>query len=306
MVARQNQGFWFENLIDTMIESFTLSEGHTDKDDGFLDTVYLGSVPVSAKNTSRRQEICLGDMTRIINTDNSVLMFNGRHLTGQPEPEAVFVHYLEGGFAPLFKDKIEDAKKVVEDLRKYMSDANHERRCIDEENVRESKKDSSITYYSPQFDSRWRTRLKGYKRDYFDLYDGMKNISIHPRAKRSKSTQSSRLQCAMPYRFLDSFAHDHLKMLIEYYDDGTLKVKDYMKDVGWAPDEDHQRAKNEGMFDMWSEKPETDAYGTYMEYGFYGPYDGLTAEERAWAFVEEALHQWLGAPSAAREKAKGF
>lgn len=49
-----------------MVESFSKSEGHTDKDDGFLDTLNHGRIAVSAKNTSLKGEICLGDMERIV------------------------------------------------------------------------------------------------------------------------------------------------------------------------------------------------------------------------------------------------
>lgn len=66
MPARQEHGLQFEELINTMVESFSKSEGHTDKDDGFLDTLNHGRIAVSAKNTSLKGEICLGDMERIV------------------------------------------------------------------------------------------------------------------------------------------------------------------------------------------------------------------------------------------------
>lgn len=293
MPARQEHGLQFEEFINTMVESFSKSEGHTDKDDGFMDTLNHGRIAVSAKNTSLKGEICLGDMERIVYSEDPLLVFNGRHLTGVSMPETVFVHYLPYGFSAHLGDgwEREEGRASVMEFKDYMTNPCNELREEDEESVRSRYGNDSIDYHSDEFNSRWRKRMQEFKDDYFDIFDGQGNIIIHPRPKRSHS--QSRLQCAIPYRFITGFAQEHLVMSLAYNENGTTSVRDYMTPV-CGYDEDYLDEMIEsGEIDDY--RYGSDAFGAYVEYDFlsYDQIYAMDTEERAWCFLESTLYNLL-------------
>ena len=182
MAERQSHGFKFEQLCNNMLSNLTLFEGYTNIDDALYDTG-RHTVRVSIKSINYNGEICLGDIFRIVDISEPLLMLVGNHFRGKA-PDSIDAYYLPNGFPGIMNGKSGDVSDLCHRFYDYM---------LSEDNLNKRG-----------YDKKWAEE----RRRFLDAYIGLfgeedrndQNIFIHPRPKRDHKHQR-RIQCAIPRRY---------------------------------------------------------------------------------------------------------
>lgn len=216
MAERQEHGFRFENLCDSMLSNMELYDGYTNIDDAVFDTGNR-RVRVSIKSINHTGEICLGDIFRIVEIDEPLLMLVGNHFRGK-EPDTIDAYYFENGFPGIMHGNAKDVASLCHEFYDYM---------LSEENLNERNYDKHWTEERKRF-------LDAYKALFGTEGGGDAKIFIHPRPKRDHKNQR-RIQCAIPRRYrgeLDSMYR------IATFDRDRYEVKSVAGIAGTYPSEE--------------------------------------------------------------------
>ena len=186
MTERQNIGFEFEQLCNNMLGSLELNDGYTDADDGYFVLSSGRRIRVSLKCISETGEVCLGDVFRIVENSEPVLMLVGHHKPRQM-PQHIDAYWLPSGFPGIMHGLAPRIAKLCHDFHDYM---------LGDENFNERN-----------YDKYWTQERKNFLDAYHAIF-GDNTAFIHPRPKRDHKNQR-RLQCAIPTRYKDELRRNY-------------------------------------------------------------------------------------------------
>lgn len=148
MTMRQKHGLILEKMCSDNLHNFVKSPGYTDVDDGFY-FIDHEEIPVSIKASKANGELCLGAMTRILQSDNNLLLIHG--IRNNKKFDKIYGYFLPKGWKTIFSQR-DEVNNICYLFVEYMSKKTNKDylgRCYQPE-----------IFHSRKYDTAWKENMK--------------------------------------------------------------------------------------------------------------------------------------------------